>query len=643
MKQLHPILRAGLGIVLGFLFTVPLVLPYASNSAYTQIDRAFLFLIPVFSFAYLIFEISSRPFEWKFQWKAESPSVPRSPISEQTAAIPPSQYITAFFSSFMLCYFMLGFFDEAVKTTWQAALFAFLFISIACIFLAPIVSKISQSKADGFLSKPINLVMILALPVFLIMLAAASAQFPAMFVWQNITLRADLLGAYLISGCIAGALNVKIVKHPLIHHFYQTSFYQFALQHLPGAYAGGMFFFIHLILARALNHPAFSRNSVVFETDAGPWMTILASPQSDAINRAVHPLVLIFSRPVIRFFALFTGEYWNLAAMLVVALLGAACVFMAYVFVYRAVKSKTYAFLFAVFLGVTPSHLLFGSLTENYVFGMTSLIFFFLLVQSKEKRFGRLIPSGVIVFGITVANIAQTAIGLFFRKLGFWNVVRYCFLVLSAGVVLTTITNAVYPNKQTFFFVPADLAFEANFIRSKDGTPLVGIQRKAEVVARTMLLYQIAAPQPLIVISQKKNDPFPTIDLKTFDWRENKLASYKGLGNLPLFLWLILLAGGVMLFLKNLRTSPHTELTLGLLGVLGFNALLHLFYGTELFLYTPYWTYALAFFLALAYEEMADTTWFQAVLAAFVILLMLNNGWFLFVILRALAPFFSAV
>ena len=154
-----------------------------------------------------------------------------------------------------------------------------------------------------------------------------------------------------------------------------------------------------------------------------------------------------------------------------------------------------------------------------------------------------------------------------------------------------------------------------------------------------MLLYGVVGPTPIEAISDKP--PFPTIDLKTFDTRENRLASYKGLGNIPLALWLILLAGSFLAFVKNIRTSKHLPLLFGLLGTLAFNFLMHLFYGTELFLYTPYWMYALVFFIALALSEFVDKKWFETALVVIVLTLMINNFWFIFTILRGLAPFYA--
>jgi hypothetical protein len=80
---------------------------------------------------------------------------------------------------------------------------------------------------------------------------------------------------------------------------------------------------------------------------------------------------------------------------------------------------------------------------------------------------------------------------------------------------------------------------------------------------------------------------------------------------------------------------------LGLLGVLAFNFTMHLFYGTELFLYTPYWMYALIFFIALSLSEFAEKTWFQISLGLIIFIIAINNFNFIFSILKAIAPFYA--
>jgi hypothetical protein len=355
----------------------------------------------------------------------------------------------------------------------------------------------------------------------------------------------------------------------------------------------------------------------------------------------VHPLVLITLRPLVRFVTLFTAGQWQLAPILVVAGMSGLCVFMTWLFVKRAASEPTYAFIFAIMLGSTASHLVFGSLTDTYIFGAASLIFFLLLVQAKETRFSVLIPAGLLVFGITVTNIAQSAIALFFNHFGFKRLLHFGLTLAAAAVAMTFLTSALFPNRQTLFFVPGDIAFEGNFVKPVRESPAESLKRKAEVVSRTMLLYGVTAPTPLEVTADKP--PRPTIDLKTYDVRTDKLASYKGWGNLPLAVWLALLAGAFIFLAKDWRTSPHLPLILGLLVSLAFNFFLHMNYGTELFLYSIYWTYSLLLFIALALSGFAARGWLENLLSIFVLILMANNFWFIFTILRALAPFYASI
>ncbi len=96
------------------------------------------------------------------------------------------------------------------------------------------------------------------------------------------------------------------------------------------------------------------------------------------------------------------------------------------------------------------------------------------------------------------------------------------------------------------------------------------------------------------------------------------------------------------MFVKNIRASKHTPLMLGLLGAIGFNLLMHLFYGTELFLYASYWVYALVFFAALGLSDFAEKTWMQWGLTTIVLAIMLNNYFFVASIFRAIDPFYAA-
>jgi hypothetical protein len=261
-------------------------------------------------------------------------------------------------------------------------------------------------------------------------------------------------------------------------------------------------------------------------------------------------------------------------------------------------------------------------------------------VQADEKRFSVLVPAGILVFGITVTNIAQSMIALFFKKFGFWKLVYYGVIVLTISIALTAFVSVLYPGNQTFFWVPADLAFEGRFSKPIYVGPMDRVIEKFGVVGRAIFFHGVVAPTPIEDFTRKTTDPL--IDFKTHDYHEHVYAWYNGAAYVPVALWLTLFAGAIFLFFKNIRSSPHVPLMLGLLGSIAFTYFLHMNYGTELFLYSPYWTYLLIFFIALAYVDLAGRRWFESVLTIFAVTLMINNAWFIFIILRGLAPYLAA-
>ncbi|MBI5952694.1 MAG: hypothetical protein HY865_13640 [Chloroflexi bacterium] len=629
MKILPTLFRAGVSLLIAFLVSFWLAMAVFDYSSRNLTDRVSLVLIPTFSIAWLIFKVIPSLGQKSSQFR-ESHSI--------------GMYAIGFLLTLILTSAAVGFFREAIRTPLNLILFTAGLALAGSVAGYILVRRVAKSLKNGFLNKPLNFLLSLSLPVFLLAFLVAVLQFPVMFTLDDITVPAEWRGWFIVAALISGLVGITALlqfETRWLSQFKQTRLFSFLDENLPGVYAGGMFFLINLVIARALNHPALTVNSVLFESDAGPWLSILGSPTEDVINRSVHPLVLITLRPLVRFVTLFTADQWQLAPILVVAAMSGLCVFMAWFFVKRAASQPTYAFIFAVMLGSTAAHLVFGSLTDTYIFGATSLIFFLLLIQARETRFSILVPAGLLVFGVTITNIAQSVIGLLFNRFGFKRLIRYGLTLAAAAVTLTFVTSALFPNRQTLFFVPGDIAFEGNFVKPVRESAVESLKRKAEVVSRTMLLYGVAAPKPLEVTADKP--PHPTIDLKTYDVRTDKLASYKGLGNLPLALWLILLAGSFVFLIKGWRTSPRLPLILGLLGSLAFNFFLHMNYGTELFLYSIFWTYALVFFVALALADFAGKTWFETALAIFLLILMTNNFWFIFTILRALAPFYASI
>ncbi len=685
MKLLQFLFRVGTSLVIAFIASFSSAVIFFNYTEYKHTsDRIFLVAVPTLAIAFLLFEMFPKFWAWISQGRPVTlivfgafaalgaitfvlPSavsrvyylgiaaiavalfifmLPAIPAAERMRpAHSMRHYFPGFLLSLFLTYATIGFLGDVFKGRFDIITFSIASTIVGSIVGYYLVRRASHSFRDGFLSNPISLLLALSLPIFLAGIIYGSLQYPAMLPLAYLQMSNKWLGMFLSSAAVGGAWGILVLEQFEARGYYQsfkqTKFFAFIKNNLPGIYAGSFFFLINLVIARALNHPTYSINSVIFEADAGPWMSILGYPEGHDVNRAVHPLVLLTLRPLVSFVRLFLAEKWYLAPMIVVAAMNGLCVLMGWIFVKRAAQKSSYAFPFAIMLGTTAAHLLFGSLTETYVFGMTSLIFFFVLVQADEKRFSVLVPAGLLVFGVTVTNIAQGIIALFLKKtFSFWRLIYYGVIVLTISIALTALVSVLYPDNQTFFFVPADLAFESRFSKPIYEGPMERVVERAGVVGRAIFMYGVVAPTPMESVARKNTDPL--VEFETFNYRSHLKAWYNGLAYVPLIIWLALLAGALFFFFKNLRTSNHTPLMLGLLASVAFNYLLHMNYGTELFLYSPYWTYLLVFFVALAYAELAGRRWFETVLTVFVLMLIINNAWFILVILRGLNPYFAA-
>jgi hypothetical protein len=198
----------------------------------------------------------------------------------------------------------------------------------------------------------------------------------------------------------------------------------------------------------------------------------------------------------------------------------------------------------------------------------------------------------------------------------------------------------IYPKNQSFFFVPKDISFESRYSQPVYRSPLQEVVDKAGALGRTILLYGVVAPKP--VEDTLPASPAPFIQFKTFILHDHVYAWYSGLGYVPFVFWVLLLAGAFFFFFKGLKSSVHMPLMLGLLGCLVFNFVLHMNYGEEFFLYSTNWTYLLVFWIALAFAGLSGRRWFESLLTGFVWMMMANNAWFIFVILRGLAANFAS-
>jgi hypothetical protein len=259
----------------------------------------------------------------------------------------------------------------------------------------------------------------------------------------------------------------------------------------------------------------------------------------------------------------------------------------------------------------------FGSLIENYIFlGAAALIFIVLLL--KEKPLYMLVIAGLVSFGITISNVAQTVIAHFMVKRSIPQLIKYGLIVGALIVPLNLLNNIIYPDAHPYLWEVSTLQFEEKNVFEPT------IQR-ANYLGRVMLLHSFIAPDPLLI---KEDIPFLKIWMSRATHKNDllEIARYETfLGKALVAIWLVFVAVGGILFLKNIFKQDNRFSFAFLLTILFF-FVLHMRYGRDFFLYSVNWTYAITLFLALAWRELSAKRWFQISLLAFTALLMLNNS-----------------
>jgi hypothetical protein len=185
-------------------------------------------------------------------------------------------------------------------------------------------------------------------------------------------------------------------------------------------------------------------------------MRFTTESYSDYYWRSVHPFVLLIIRPLVSLTALLLKGDKLYAAFVLVALTGALCVFLAWYFVKHTTDNSIYALLIASLLGASAAHLVFGSLIETYIF-LAAVMLIFLVLLLKDKPMFALILTGVLSFGITITNFAQTAITFVLAKRDFKQWLKYGLIVGILVIPLALLNNVIYSASQPYFFIPSSL------------------------------------------------------------------------------------------------------------------------------------------------------------------------------------------
>ena len=414
----------------------------------------------------------------------------------------------------------------------------------------------------------------------------------------------------------------------------------FVHANLPGLLLAGSFFITYFTFAATINFPGHRTLDEYFDMDVSAWLARLTAPSARAVTdviRAVHPAVMLFLRPPVWFISLFLHGDQLRAIFLMQALVAAACVFLTWRIVKRASGRTTYALLMATLLGASASHLLLGSMLETYIYSSLALLIFVSLLQSDRTGLTATVPAGVLIFGITVTNLAQATILYFVKTLKVKVIVVFMILVVGVVLILNVVQIRIYPAATSL--IPSSLEREKSYEFDMSASSWKTIGR-ISLVAHAVPLYCIVAPRPY-VLTTELGTPYPNFRTFKITIGEFHIAGYSGLGNVTAKLWLLILAAAALLFIWDFVHHPEPGLALGLVFCLGFNLALHIIYGDDPMLYSPDWVYALVLFVAFAFVRFADKKWFQLASIVFLAALIIVNIGLIRQIIAVSAPFYG--
>jgi hypothetical protein len=350
----------------------------------------------------------------------------------------------------------------------------------------------------------------------------------------------------------------------------------------------------------------FEHLDQLFDADLGLWTIDLARPQGPHTPTSVHPLFMLFFKPLGTFLRrLLRGAGVRLAARLAAALLcavaGGAAVGGFRVLLDRlgvpAPRARPWTLVFAL----SATQIVFSSLPESFAFSALSLILVFAVAAGPRPAGAASVVVGVFSFGITVTNLAAVALArassLEWRR-GARRALaatgRHLAIVLLVAAVLGVVQWLVYPRARPFFVpeIPG-AAYQRSFIRS--ASPAFLATRSVDVASH-LLFTGLAAPQT--VARQTHTARVVT------DFTPQPLLRPRWSSGLHGVLWAVLLVLAVRGLVR--RPGPRGGVVVALVSWLAMQAGLHFVFGTSLFLYSGHWVFALVAVAAVGLEGEAS-------------------------------------
>jgi len=515
-------------------------------------------------------------------------------------------------------YFVVAYLGNFYQSSIGIALWTILVHASVGVFVYYLTGRILRDAQSQSKDTLIVAVLFVALLVFVPAMYYMAKPFPNLFDTRVFQLSMETWPAFGLALLPAFPLMGLMYTLARQNRFAESRFYKFVDENLNGLLVALLFFAVYLIFATIFNRPSYDADDMFFDADGNLYRWRFgAADYRDYYWRQAHPYILLIVRPLVAILGfLFNGDRF-FASFTFNAMVGGLCVFLVWYFVKHSVGNSLYALLIASLFGATSTQLVFGSILESYIY-LSAIALIFLVLLLRNKSLPALIVAGVVTFGITFSNVIQTFIAHFFVKRNIKQLIIYGAVIGLMSVPLSLLNNWVYPNSQPYFW-------DLSPLEREDHNRFTPTLHRAELLARTITLHSFVSPEPLII---RDGWPFTKVWMFRSAIRRDpmEIATYET----PLQNWLariwagLLLLGGV-LFSKNIRKQDNGYFLTFIFTVLFFFAF-HMQYGKDVFLYSANWTYAITLFLALAWRELADKSWFQVLLLTFVLLLLVNNS-----------------
>jgi hypothetical protein len=351
----------------------------------------------------------------------------------------------------------------------------------------------------------------------------------------------------------------------------------------------------------------------------------------------VHPLFVLLLNPVGVLLTKAFGSQLT-AAVLMNSVAGALCVVMTKAFLRREGLSELIAVLFAAILGLSSTHIFFGSTPETWIFAAAGVILLFNLAVFAPGSTSRFLPAGIFAFGMVTSNLVAVAVAYavsMYKKITFKAVlVKTAFfgvLVAACAAALSVGQKFLYP-RSTIFILPEvyrlELGTYSPVVRYFNDLGAGYLLARMAKLAGTFLLYNVVAPATVVNWCSAGGLCLP---LKPFV--DVDLSRLSPLGLVAGAIWVGLIIWAAYSFIKH--KENRTPVLIGLLLTLAFGLAFYYFYGTTLYVYAISTTFPLLASVALAlrpYDRPGTKAFYvlAGALTCFLFLELVHNVKFLY-------------